>query len=400
MRADPQRGRSGLARRRAGQCSPPPCRALAVWAALLVVLPGCGQQAEPTRAGAGGGSAPSPMEPAPTPAGEQALTPAPAQPDPPLQSPPEAPGQTETEPRTSSAPEAQAQPEQQPTEPPRILAWVGEDPITRAQLDQALERVDTGPARLSAADQADLERRLLLSLIDARALALLAEQEIAPDDLQAIDLRAAAYREELLVQRYLSAHANPAPVSWQMVQDYYQDHPNEFGAEREVTFDLVRTLRPVQGPERDAAINALAGLDAVQDWRAWMQEQDGGLFDFRSSTARPGMLEQPLRGLLERTEAGTTSAISHGELLQRVRVTAVQEIPPRPLDEVAAEIRRRLAPMQLRDVIGALAEQATTTLGVRYPGDAPPPTIPAPDSADATLNQANGATAPAHPDPQ
>jgi hypothetical protein len=45
----------------------------------------------------------------------------------------------------------------------------------------------------------------------------------------------------------------------------------------------------------------------------------------------------------------------------------VQEIPPKPLAEVAAEIRRRLAPVQLRETIRGLAAKAVAEVGVQYP---------------------------------
>lgn len=263
-----------------------------------------------------------------------------------------------------------AAPAPEPSAATEILAWVGDEPVTRAELDLALERVDAGGALVTRADRADLERRLLLSLVDARALALLAQGEMPADALRRVDLRARAYREELLVQRYLSDHATPRPVSWQMVEDYYARHPEAFGAARELSFELVRTRRPLTGPARDQAITALAGLDTVDDWAAWTLEQEPLEFDHRASVAKPELLEQPLRGLVERTAVGQVSAIGSGDLLMRVRVTAEREIPPRPLDAVSAEIRRRLAPVQLRNAIRTLAEQATETLGVRYLNDA------------------------------
>jgi hypothetical protein len=277
------------------------------------------------------------------------------------------------QPPPTSAPPAESSSDAAPSSDDQALAWVGGDAIRRAELDFALSRIDGAAAKARAQDDGDLEGRMLESLIQARALATLAERELAPSALARLELQVRAYREELLVQAYLADHASPEPLPTQQIEDYYRDNPESFGGGRELSFELVQAPVPRDDAERDRLITALAGLDAVADWADWVQTDESSRFEYRAAVARPELLERPLRDLLEATPAGAVSPIGSGERLLRARVIALREIPARPLAEVAPEIERRLAPLTLRETIREVAERAVGQLGVRYARESPAP---------------------------
>jgi hypothetical protein len=68
----------------------------------------------------------------------------------------------------------------------------------------------------------------------------------------------------------------------------------------------------------------------------------------------PAKLKSALNGL----EAGETSAlIVEGDKVFALKVTAIENIPAKPLMEVSAEIRKRLAATQLSKTVKSLTEQ-------------------------------------------
>jgi hypothetical protein len=248
-----------------------------------------------------------------------------------------------------------------------VLARVGGDPVTRAELDFALQRVAQGRSVERIPERAKVEQRLLESLLDARAMAGLAWDAMTPAERESLGLQVRAYREELLVQRWLSAHTTPEPVSSEMVERYYRQHPRELGGGRELGFELVRSAHAPSEAERDRLIGLLAGLERVDDWQAWVGSDAGLGFEYSRTQAEPTLLEQPLRGLVEGTPVGAVSAIGQGPELLRVRVLSEREIPPRSLEDSSAEIRRRLAPMQLREGVKRAAAEAREGVAVTYP---------------------------------
>jgi hypothetical protein len=58
------------------------------------------------------------------------------------------------------------------------------------------------------------------------------------------------------------------------------------------------------------------------------------------------------------TEAGSTSPLHVADQLTIVRVNAREELPVKPLMKVSSEIRRKLAPIRMKDAIKEISEYA------------------------------------------
>ena len=240
--------------------------------------------------------------------------------------------------------------------PAAVLAYVDGTPITEQELDFAKVRIFGGvDGRVALAGAED---KLLESLVASRALALRAESSLTAEEKRELDYKVAGYREELLVKHYLTSHVTASPVTSEMVSNYYNDHPEEFGGDTEKTFEYVTTVGDLASEDRHRWIRALGTLANEGDWQAWVAAQQDPAIVFRQAKTRAGILDEPLRSLVQGTAKGTTSGLHNGSQLMIVRVTDAVTVAPRPLTEVSAEIRRKLAPVQLRKAVKALSEAA------------------------------------------
>lgn len=256
---------------------------------------------------------------------------------------------------------------QVPVEPSATLVTVDESPITRAQLELTVERTLGESAPLFANDE--VERKILDSLVASRAMALLAERELDAGERAQLDLKAQAYREELLVRHYLEQHATPEPVTSEQVADYYQRHPEEFGGGVEKSFEIITSDQELDETQRAELIALLSGAEVQgNDWQkrvaAWRAA--GKPLEYRSNRIKPELLEQPLRSLVEPTAAGSIAPLYVDGQMLLVRVTAEERLPARPLSEVSGEIREKLAPQALKQAVKSLSEEATRQVKVQY----------------------------------
>lgn len=254
-----------------------------------------------------------------------------------------------------------------PVEPSATLATVDDSIITRDQLELTIERTLGDSAPLFAG--AEVERKILESLVSSRAMALLAERELSPSERAQLDLKAQAYREELLVRHYLEAHATPEPVTTEQVADYYNRHPDEFGGGVERSFETISSNQVLEEPQRSDLITLLSGPSVQErDWQtlviAW--RETGKPLEYRQNRLKPEMLQQPLRGLVESTPVGGIAPLLVDDQLLLVRVTDEQHLPAKPLAEVSGAIREKLAPQALKQAVKSLSAQALKEVKVQY----------------------------------
>lgn len=254
-----------------------------------------------------------------------------------------------------------------PVEPSATLVTVDGSPISRAQLELTIERTLGDSAPLFANDE--VERKILDSLVSSRAMALLAERELDASEKQQLDLKAQAYREELLVRHYLEEHATPEPVSTEMVADYYNRHPEEFGGGVDKGFEIIASTAELDERQRAELITLLSGAEVQsKDWQALVAawHAAGKPLEYRRNKLRPEMLDQPLRSLVEPTAVGTIAPLyTNGQLLL-VRVIDEQKLPAKPLAEVSGAIREKLAPQSLKKAVKELSSQAVQQVKVQY----------------------------------
>lgn len=255
----------------------------------------------------------------------------------------------------------------------RVLARVNGSAITQYDLDASIKRT-LGAAGAKMLDEAG-QRVMLESLVAARAIARKQAQTISPEQSRSIEKQTAAYREQLLVKMYLAQNAPSEPVSETMVQNYYDAHKEQFGSRTVHTYEMLTTEGAMTDDQRDRILAALKAPEKIADWAAAAERLNAkGLPVFyRKATSDAGILEPQLRDIVGRLKTGQCAepTLVNGRL-HILRVTRVRTIPPRPLNEVSADIRKILLPVQLKKAVKQASDQVMKTARVEYTDAASP----------------------------
>ncbi len=239
-----------------------------------------------------------------------------------------------------------------------VVATVNGEPITEDDVVFMLDRLfGDEPLR---GTETGLHDKVLESLIASRAMVHAVLQELDADEVAYIERRVAAYREELLVQEYLQRHAVAQPVTGEMVRDYYERYPEEFGGQQLRRFELLRSPADLRDDLQQDLLAAVPRLSAETDWaaqaEAWRQQYR---LEYQQGVSRPGLLHPTLDSALAQLAAGDTSPVIYvSGRMHLVRLAGIETVPPRPLAEVSGDIRRKLAPLQLREAVRDVSRQA------------------------------------------
>jgi hypothetical protein len=246
-----------------------------------------------------------------------------------------------------------------------VLAKVGGKPITQYDIDVLARRTlgDFGgdTVRQSA------RGKLLEGMIQSRAIAMAAEKELSPLEKLALERELASYREQLLVRRYVDRHSPAAPVSSEMVEQYYRNHPERFGSRLRRRCEIVGASRDLTPDERNKLVKALREAERYQDWNDWSSTLvKKGLPVALTSTADDDQLLHAKLGELVRSlkpQAPSQVTLVSGRPYV-ARITGEERTPPRPLAEVRSEIERLLAPAQLSAALERVGKDARKTIEV------------------------------------
>lgn len=246
----------------------------------------------------------------------------------------------------------------------QALVFVDSSPITVDEFESAKSRFNVGGALLDA----NFGDTLLQSLISSRAMSQQATKEMDSESLRTVELKVAAYREELLVKEYLKQHASPVPVSESMVREYYDKHPEEFsgGVKKEFEY-FISSAEGLNEGDRKRILDFITAARGSEAWGKLLDGKQDLPVAYRKAKARISVLEEPLKTLLASTSPGNVSSIHMGKQIVIARVLGEETIPAKPLAEVGAEIRKRLAPMQLRKSVKEVSELALQKVKVTYP---------------------------------
>lgn len=262
-----------------------------------------------------------------------------------------------------------------------VLARVDGLAITESDLDRLVYRIggEGAEALVSQALANDENRKKMLeSLVSSRAMAILQEKQLSAEQKNDLDKRVAAYREELLVKNYLQEHADVQPVSNEMVKAYYTENEREFTEEPQYRFEVLTSYGEVTDDQRKEILAVLATAKNTKDWEALEKKLMKSKLPIKHQTAkaRLGLLSADIRALLEKTApVSEISAINKAprvsdvDVKQTIKVVRVLEITPgavKPLAEVSANIRKRLAPIMMKQAVAEASLQARKNVEISY----------------------------------
>lgn len=248
-----------------------------------------------------------------------------------------------------------------------VLATVNGEPIYASEVNAAWSRTFSEQDAMFAGEE--LEERLLKSLVASRVMARKAEAAMSDADKAELDLQVAAWREEQLIKRYLAEHTVPEPVSNDMVEEYYRKHPELFGGGQRHQFEMLKVAYRNDTALRDRALDALGKAASEKDWARYSAalNSKGLVAIHQRVVADAAFDDKALLARVRALQAGQVSPLStaQGEVVV-LRLNAVETIAPRPLIEARDDIRRRLAPVNLRAAVKQAMETALQDATVVY----------------------------------
>ncbi len=248
-----------------------------------------------------------------------------------------------------------------------VLATVNGSAITQYDLEQAM-RTTLGKASLSMLDESG-RKNLLESLAAAKAISQSQEKNLSNEDRAVLEKKVAAYREQLLVKMYLAENTTKEPVSQKMVEDYYGRHPEQFGGKTITRYELITSQTALPDARRDQLLAALQDADQQKNWAAWCEQlkQKGLAVAYKSGNADPAILTPDLREQLARLQPGQPADLAFSNsAISLARIIEQKKIPPRPLSEVSAQIRKMLLPVQLKKAVKQASDQVLKEAEVIY----------------------------------
>jgi hypothetical protein len=120
---------------------------------------------------------------------------------------------------------------------------------------------------------------------------------------------------------------------------------------------LATTAKP-SADQRDTILARAQVIKDSVDWSAFGKANDLGLV-YKNVVLQPGLLAPALERAVKNTKVGETSDIVLIKgVPHAVRITSVTKLPAKPLSEVSAQIRKKLAALQLKKSVKAASEAA------------------------------------------
>jgi len=248
-----------------------------------------------------------------------------------------------------------------------ILARVQGEPVTAFDVEQAALKM-LGAQQATLLDEAG-RKKVLESLVLGKALSRAAKKEMDAEELTLLEWKVMSYREQLLVNRYLRRHAEPRPVTEKMIKEYYEANPERFGGRTVREYELIASSKRLDGTQRERVLAELAGVDAKKDWRRYVEDlsRKNLPLQFRQGKTNTDVLIKELQSVLDRLDVDEVSKpFFTGGKVYIARITSKTKTPPRPLNEVSADIRKALAPVQLKKAIRKVSDEILNTVNVEY----------------------------------
>lgn len=249
----------------------------------------------------------------------------------------------------------------------KTLVTVNGDVITDKDLQVASVRI-VGAQKSFLIDD-NVKKKILESMVLSRVISGQALKEIDAEEKDQIDRKARDYKEELLVKSYLRKNVDPQPVTQDMVKTYYEKTPKLFGAKNIKEFELITTNKQVQGAQREQVLAVLNKARKSVNWKSYVKKTNKrkGVLEYRTGKTSEKLLNAQLRAAMSKMK---NKDISRPVFIEGkpylVRIVKEQKTKARPLAEVSTEIRRMLAPQQLKKAIKVVSEKLMKEAKIEY----------------------------------
>jgi hypothetical protein len=243
-----------------------------------------------------------------------------------------------------------------------VLAKVGASLIHQSQFDVMMDKISPGNR---AQDNKPLRDKILQGLVRTRVLAITAEQQMSKDDIMILDARVLAYRDELLAQNYIQKNIVPEPVTPAMVNQYYEEHLDDYSVPGRVGFEyLATTVDKLDDDILGLVVEAFSKTKNIRNWKEHADnlKRQNMPVEYKSALMLPTSIDLKLRDQISRLQIGAASDIIYGDKIYVVRLLHREADQVKPVYAVSVEIRKKLAPVKLKQQLTLHIDQAQKNL--------------------------------------
>jgi len=248
-----------------------------------------------------------------------------------------------------------------------VLARVNGEPIYESELSTNIASI-FGQERERSVKQEE-RKKILESMVLSRLIRQQAEKELDKDVLNSINRQTEIYKERLIINQYFKTNVKIAPVSEEMIEEYYEKHADEYGEQKQRTYELITAKEKM---------NELARNKLLGDYKNIVKGSDISVVHKQLSSRgnklvyRKGLhemdIEQPrLKALIKQLNLNETSQPNFIDGRPYiVKISSEKTTAATPLAEVRSDIAKKLAPMMMKQAIQSKYTQLQSTSDIEY----------------------------------
>jgi hypothetical protein len=235
------------------------------------------------------------------------------------------------------------------------LVRVGDLYITQFELDYQVNKL-TGLKELSA-EQDSIKKNVLESLVLSKLMAQKQMLSLTTDEQLQLDLEVKLYREDRLTQAYLSSRVTPVPPSSKQVEDFYSANLHRFGGGEYANVEYWTLTKDCKLQQKKNTSNKQLKNNLL----------DAGCNQSQNiETELLAQFSKKVGAIKDSVSPNKAYWLSVNGTQKIAFVNNIVKRDAKPLVEVAASIRKMLAPMQLRTAIADTKSQLIKEMEIEY----------------------------------
>ena len=247
------------------------------------------------------------------------------------------------------------------------LVTVNGESISEQDLDAAIIRTvgEMGAFQLDGKGR----KKVLESIVLSKIMAQKQMASYSPEQQREIERQVQAYKTELLAKNYLKENVTAVPVTNKMVEEYYAANPHKFGGKTIKQYQVLKGLTKLQGKVRENLLQRMQQITSQKDWFAAVNQakKEGLQLEFSTGVSGAQSLDKKVESLIAGLNQDEVSSLHYlNGYPMYFKVVAEKVIKPKPLSEVRSDIRKSLAPIQLKRAVRKVSDELLKEAKVEY----------------------------------
>ena len=247
-----------------------------------------------------------------------------------------------------------------------VLAEVNNTAITQTDLDLMIAKLMGENAQTVLPQSA--KDNVLRSLVASEAMRQKLESTLSSSEKERLAAQARAYETELYVKEFLTRYSKPETITSAMVKDYYQQNLDQFRPAAVTRYEMLVSGTVLESEALDAFKQDLASLPANASLKMLAGKTYGGAsLRFVVAESKENLLSNKQTAVLAASAIGNvTEPVITTTQTAAFKVLTRQTQPPASLDQVGDDIRKKLAPLQVKKAVEQATKTALTDANVIY----------------------------------